>query len=748
MITLQSIRIRNFRAVAEATFKPLEEGITGIFGSNGAGKTTFLSATMFALYGVYPPDASLASLRREGSEGECSVSVLFKHLGQTVEVLRELKGKANKVIVNVYVDGIPQTVTSVGAANQWVIKRLGIDAAGFMTAFVVRQKELDLLITARPAERKQIIEKLAGIDTINFALKAAREDENQAKKVLATLPGSEAGVDEAENQLNLLTGKLDQLNANKDSLYAEQQRLTLKQRSVQVDFNKMKDEELENFKRASSLENLAKELASLEDQKSKLSYLASVKDTDDVESLRAEHKKLVSDIKEKHNTLISARLEQNTRRNTISQEISKIEANNAVIESLQVVEETKIDLEAKFIEAESVRAASLERKSILLSKKSDLVESIALLAHSTACPTCHSDLADPARLIRSFESSVGEYTVEINNLMLALGAAVNVIEDSTVKLTALTKRETLNGENEDASFKIEAAQSADNESEINELEASISAMEESKQQVTELGIRAANLVTDRSSLQVIVEKIDLNLIETDALEALTTTTKISFSPEGLNKLRLSLASLQIEIDGNTPKLDTVSSEKSATESRLNMAKITYKNFSEQWARKKTLMHNQERLVLTTDMLDKFRSDSISSLAPELSEFATALISDMTNGDFNEIRLDDEFNASVVDSSGTIRSVSWLSGGEVSAVALAMRIAIGFLITGGNPQLLWLDEVLTAQDTDRRTAMLSMIRALPIDQIVLINHTHEAADIVDKSVTLIKDLAKGSYIADE
>lgn len=748
MITLQSIRIRNFRAVAEATFKPLEEGITGIFGSNGAGKTTFLSATMFALYGTYPPDASLASLRREGSEGECSVSVLFKHLGQTVEVLRELKGKANKVIVNVYVDGIPQTVTSVGAANQWVIKRLGIDSAGFMTAFVVRQKELDQLITARPAERKQIIEKLAGIDTINFALKAAREDENQAKKVLATLPGSEAGVDEAENQLNLLTGKLDQLNANRDNLYAAQQQLILKQRSAQVDFNKMKDEELENFKRASSLEGLAKELASLEDQKGKLSYLASVKDTDDVESLRAEHKKLVSNIKEKHNTLISARLEQNTRRNTVSQEISKIEANNAVIDSLPVVKETKIDLEAMFIEAESVRAVSLERKSILLSKKSDLTESIALLAHSTACPTCHSDLEDPARLIRSFESAVTEYTSEISDLMLALGAAVNTIESSTAKLTALNRQEDLKTENENAALKIEVAQAADNETEINELEASISTLEESKQRVTELGIRASNLTADRNSLQVIIEKIDLNLIETDALDALTTTTKISFSPDGLNKLRVSLATLQVEIDVNTPKLDTVSSDRSATESRLNMAKISYKNSSEQWVRKKNLMHNQERLVLTTDMLDKFRSDSISSLAPELSEFATALISDMTNGDFNEIRLDDEFNASVVDSKGTIRSVSWLSGGEVSAVALAMRIAIGFLITGGNPQLLWLDEVLTAQDTDRRTAMLSMIRALPIDQIVLINHTHEAADIVDKSVTLIKDLVKGSYIADE
>ena len=175
MIILQSIRVRNFRAIKEAVFQPQEEGITGIFGPNGAGKTTFLAATLFALYGVKPSGAGQSSLRRIGSgKEESSVSVVFTHLGQQVEIIRELKSPNNRVVVNIYVDGVPQTVTSVTAADQWIKTRLGIDANGFMTAFVVRQKELDQLVQAKPAERKQLIEKLAGIGAINIALKSSR----------------------------------------------------------------------------------------------------------------------------------------------------------------------------------------------------------------------------------------------------------------------------------------------------------------------------------------------------------------------------------------------------------------------------------------------------------------------------------------------------------------------------------------------------------------------------------------------
>jgi exonuclease SbcC len=748
MITLQSIRIRNFRAVAEATFKPLEQGITGIFGPNGAGKTTFLSATMFALYGVRPPDASLASLRREGSEGECSVSVLFKHLSQTIEVVRELKGKTNRIIVNIYVDGVPQTVASVGAADQWITQRLGVDANGFMTAFVVRQKELDQLITARPAERKQIIERLAGIDTIKHALQAAREDENQAKKVLANIPGTESAVEEAENQLNLLSQKAENLKTDREKLYKDQQALVSQQKTMQVKYNSMRDEELENVKNASALENLAKELASLQEQKARLSYLKDVKEGDDIDSLRKDHQTLTANIVAQTTRLNELRVQQRGNQATVDRESEKISQNQGKIQSLIKPVEDRETLESQFNLAEETRVACLARKNIVVSKSADLQSSIALLAHSTECPTCHTDLAEPEKLILSFKESIKEYEEELEELTSKLDEAETIITTSSDALRILNTISTLLEEVSNSENAIAVAQSTDHETEISKIEADITALESDRERVTELGLKARNLKVDRETLKEIDLKINFNLEKTEDLETALANTKISFSPDALEKLNIELAKVQTKIDASVPELETITSEKNQTDSRLSMAESTYKTARDQWNRKKDLMDQQQKLVLTTDLLDKFRSDSISSLAPELSEFATSLISDMTNGDFTEIRLDDEFNASIVDSSGAERPSAWLSGGEVSAVALAMRIAIGFLITGGNPQLLWLDEVMTAQDADRRMAMLSMIRALPIDQIIMINHTQEAADIVDHTITLVKDLEKGSYISED
>jgi len=748
MITLQSIRIRNFRAVAEATFKPLEQGITGISGSNGAGKTTFLSATMFALFGVRPPDASLSSLRREGSTGECSVSVVFKHLNQQVEVIRELKGSNNRAIVNIYVDGVPQTVTSVGAADQWIAQRLGVDATGFMTAFVVRQKELDQLITARPAERKQIIEKLAGIDTINFALKSAREDENQAKKVLATLPGSEQAVEEAEGQLNLLNDKMEQIDANRTKLQQDQLVLTTNQRKLQQQFEVLKDAELKTFKSASTLENLAKELKSLREQSVRLKYLDDVDEEDSVESLRERYVELTAELTKKTKEVNDLRVEHQTNIAEVKSLQIIVDNAKSVIEGNPPNSFTRSEIEKQIEEIEKTIHSKNDRSNILLSRITDLETSVSLLSHSAECPTCHTDLADPQSLVNNFLKDIEAYKEEINFIDEALLSLNEDLGKAKTELFILIEVTSAQETLLESANKIDEIQAVDHEVQIGILESEIASLEVERSSVAELGHKAKGFAEDREARAGLDAKIATNLKETETLELEMENNPVTFSPEALADLKQELLQVQSKVDANTPLLENLTSDKSSTESRLTMAKVAYKSNVEQWKRKQDLMYQQQRFALTTDLIDKFRSDSISSLAPELSEYATSLISDMTNGDFTEVLLDEEFNASIVDSRGTTRPVSWLSGGEVSAVALALRIAIGFLITSGNPELLWLDEVLTAQDADRRTAMLSMIRGLPIDQIIMINHTSEAADIVDKTVSLIKDPENGSYIAED
>lgn len=155
----------------------------------------------------------------------------------------------------------------------------------------------------------------------------------------------------------------------------------------------------------------------------------------------------------------------------------------------------------------------------------------------------------------------------------------------------------------------------------------------------------------------------------------------------------------------------------------------------------------ERKTAVKEALDVFRKDRIARLAPELSEVATDFVSRMTNGKYVAVELDEEFTPILTDRTGRQRPVSWLSGGEESAVALALRVAIGELIAGQTGGVLFLDEVLTAQDNIRRPAMMAAIRDLPGRQIITINHVTEASDMVDLVLDVLPDEDHGSVIVE-
>ena len=747
MITLQSIRVRNFRAVKEATFKPLQEGLTGIFGPNGAGKSTFLAATLFALYGIKPAGASQNSLRRIGSKGESSVSVVFEHMGQQVEIIRELKAPNNRIVVNIYVDGVPQTVTSVGAADAWVKSRLGIDANGFMTAFVVRQKELDQLVNAKPAERKAIIERLAGIDTINIALKAARDNENQAKKTLATMQGSQEEVDAASEALDLTTRRLDKLTGEKEAISLKINTIDAKLTSLKKKAEAIKNDELEIQKLETQLEMLKPQIVSVQSEIDELPE--PVKEELSIEELREllrETKAEIASITEEFNQKNAEFMSVNTIYSKAHKEVTDLEAKLAGF-----APKPDIKKDYKKLAEEQTHLIEKARDEIATfkSKNADLTESLKALEHAETCPTCQQSLANPEAIINGIKELVKANESGLNK-------AEKALEKARFDLSEYTSLDKTQGEYKAVQQALEASQEAlesltSMESltdEINSLKTNLERKNSFQEEVIERGTRLKDSISVEGTRVALVNKLSaLQKNFADSEEALNSLTakiggkQVLAELSGINKLEAEVAVYRGELSELTSTLGAV-------EQRVGGEKTAYKVAKEMWERKSELLKKQQQVALTTDIIESFRSETIGALAPELSESATSLISEMTNGDFTEIRLDDEFNPSVVDSSGVERPVSWLSGGEESAVALALRLSIAFLITGGDPQLLWLDEVLTAQDADRRNAMLSMIRRLPIKQIIMINHTQEAGDIVDKAIEIIPNLQEGSSIKDD
>lgn len=741
MLTLNSIRIRNFRAIKDLTFTPQEVGITGIFGPNGAGKTSILTAVMFALYGVRPKGVTVPALRRIGSGNEeCSVSVVFTHLGQKIEVIRELKAPRNNVVVNIYVDGQAEATTSVGAADKWVQRRFGVDAEGFLTAFVIRQKELDSFVRADPAERKKIIEKLAGVETINNALKKAREDEKDSRKTVDLLPGSQDQVDAFAQEVDYFSNEAENAEADLAHTQVTLKALNDERNSLFTTIEEFRERQNKITQVKNSIQSFTNEVPDIDAQLKRVNYVKEVSDSQDVERLRVRYQELNQQLSQARNQIA----ENNHQRNLYTQKVqeltSLLEAQKETVIQLQKRVESSVETVQKELELRQEQLQAISKRKVeIQSQNADLNESLAALHDSDDCPTCKTHLADPEALRNQFRTIIEANIKMLGELDGEQGDVSQKVQDLTeqLELHKQIAAHVSSIETNEADLKA-AVTVLGNLPDVSVSENEVEQLTLEQEKVVELGSKAKTLNEDKLLYAELTKRKEDTILQLEDLKRTEKELLRDFSDRDLVKAQKRLEETRVDYESTSKRVTELTALMTEAKVRFQNSRTSYKRAYDQWEKKRALQEAHATKQLTTDMLESFRQEVVSSIAPELSDHATELIAEMTNGDFTEIKLDDDFKASIIDASGEERPVAWLSGGEESAVALALRLSVAFLISGGNPELLWLDEPLTAQDKDRRAAILSKIRNLPINQIIMINHAQEAQDIVDYEITLTKD----------
>lgn len=792
---LHSVAVENYKTFAEATFSPLREGLTGVSGSNGAGKSSIVDAILYALYGFTPKDVKIASLRRRQSDPKTDatkVTVTFSHAGQIVEVTRQIRGKNNTVTASIFVDGQEATVATGSTAEQWVTSRLGMNADGFRTAIVIPQKELDKLVDEVPSARRARIEKLAGIEDMNLAVKNARSQENSLRSHITGMPGDEeefANLSEniSFTELALNEAKQKTLTHEKTSHEASKAaadgegdvktlRTSVRQIQSKVDDIRQyeanialvtekiraKEETLQNFStRFGSLEpqdasQLSDKVALLSANLQELRPKVSRQQVDR-ENLLAQVSSLQGDTEAKQKEL-SLRAEA---LQSLRERQEKLPSHEELEKGLQASRKALTDHDTQ--------------SALLIDARDGLSEAIATLSHSSnashdkaQCPTCHSRLDDPSSLIREFEDKKEKLSLSIEDLSAkrkTLLADINLTEGnlttftlgqtslkdavqaeeeaqqqlstvealfaetkqrlSSISISAIKKAEKKVGELEQELTVAQQASSLAKEAEqaiqhIEATQAEVASLREEKSGIEELLSEAYNLLGEQDNLEMAQQEL------ADAEENLLYTRQAAQNASSL------LISVQREQTRLEYDLESLGKEYQRLDSALE-------------SKRKMLALLADKAAVS-DVLDEYRKERIAKIAPELSGTATDLISAMTEGKFLEVRVKEDFSTEVVTDDDLIFAVSELSGGEKSIVALALRIAIGALITGENAGLLWLDEALPAQDRARRDAIMGVLRSLPIQQIVMINHTYEANDVVDK-VLYVANSTEGSVITE-
>ena len=148
------------------------------------------------------------------------------------------------------------------------------------------------------------------------------------------------------------------------------------------------------------------------------------------------------------------------------------------------------------------------------------------------------------------------------------------------------------------------------------------------------------------------------------------------------------------------------------------------------------LHNQLTIMnLTNQSLIKFKEQRIKNSIPELTDIASEILARFTDNKFTQLILTDKFETFVITENNVKRPVSQLSGGELSAAAIALRLAIALFLNNGQQHLLILDEVLTAMSSDRSQLILETITSLTNAQIILIAHNDGINSFADKVVHL-------------
>ena len=198
---LDRLVLHNFKRFRDAEIH-FQDGITGILGNNGTGKSSIVQAIFFALYGVQATGivadyiVSSFALPKE----KCEVRLDFRIGGDTYTVVRTFKkGKTVTHEATFHQNG-KLMATGVSQVEEAVKRTLGMGPVDFKNTIYAGQKDLLTLLENTPGKRKEWFLRALGIDFLNTESQKILKEETDE---LA------AGLQREEGKLSALSSQQD-----------------------------------------------------------------------------------------------------------------------------------------------------------------------------------------------------------------------------------------------------------------------------------------------------------------------------------------------------------------------------------------------------------------------------------------------------------------------------------------------------------------------------------------------------------
>lgn len=697
---LTSVELFDFRCHEHIVVTPPVEGITAIVGGNGAGKSTIVDAVAWCLYGAKPSGVPrMSSLIRHGADS-CCVRVELAIEKDTVLVERRVVSGSTEC--DVWVNGEHRAGPAVSHVDPFLRRLLGMDVKGFFSAVFVAQKQVDQLVVASPKERGAIIEKLTGVAAISTGLTDARARYRETK---STVDGLDVPDVESRRE------SVDEISESFAHVSENLSKVSESVRNVQEEYSTISDKlsqaERISDKRSQLSQAVATCQAMLEAKTSEVNSIEIPESVDCDETPVS-----ASDVSAARSRLADAGSVQ--RRND---ELER--RQRAIIDKLGSDVRSKLSDAQKAVDTYSEKQESTQ-ESIATSKSSmaRLRKAMSTLSETdSTCPTCGQKVDNVSEVLSTLHEEFDKLSEDVDKLSEVLDTVKNKRAKAESAVDKLTRAVDVLEEKPELADDIDTLQSK-----VRHLERQYDRARdiEASRQRRQQALSRVNLLNEE------IEKVNGKLSEVSA--ALDNLDDVN-----VGSVRNHMSSVSEKLQKAVAEQGDVKAEKARLQAELDRAKELLDEARKADDRYRTALSEKVIAGAVVDMLEQFRAFRVDESIPVVESRASDIVSKFTDGHIAEIRLDSKFAASVVMSDGDVRPVGLLSGGELSAVALALRLGISMLL--GNDGLLVLDEVLVSQDDVRSERILSVMKEMCAGQIVMISHGATTSEIADCVVQL-------------
>ena len=799
---LKTLALRNYRKYKEA-FLEFPDGVIGIIGLNGVGKTTLVEAIGWALFGHLAARTTKELIKREGASAHepCSVALDFELEGDRYSVVREMTGKNLTPRASLMVNGkvITTNADEVSAAIQ---EKIGMDHQAFFTSVFARQKELNALSVMKAAERKKLVLRMLGIERIEKGIQAIREDKRGKEKLIEGIKA--ATVDQAgRKKLDLLVTAQTDLERAQQALEpgireleartAQQEEHVTAARAAAEAATRVYEQYVAlNTQLSERRRDMANTVKRREEQEQELAAvlrkqqrLVTIADQEQTYFQQRVKKEELELLRERYQR--KGELERRTARimTELQKRAEKLSAVRAQRREFEGTEEqlatVKRELEAVQRQKERIHASLGALKSQVLQSRTEIEEQtakkarIADLGPDSDCPLCDRVLGAHYEILlaklqeeldrkgHELHAVVTTYKAEKERLSSIQGDEAVLTQRNAALEQRVTAMRALDSqlaheEHEVVQWREElAAVRTDLEplhditfdpAAYNAVRATLASLEAVYHEILGLRAETARLGTVRENLQTLHELE--RTVAADSREIERQIAALAFEKREYEETKARYERAKEELTEVKLKLAGKRSEWEAV--RRDAARVLAEIAEQQRLQAEKAKEETAIMYLSEleKLLNEFKLYMVGRIRPMLSEYASELLRRLTDGKYSAMELDENYDIFVYDE-GTAYELNRFSGGEEDLANLCLRLAISAVVTERSAiqtNFIILDEIFGSQDAYRKRNIMQALNALAkkYRQIFLITHIEDVRDYMEYVLRVQEDEAGVSWVS--